>query len=64
MVPPNILLRLATSPDVPRGVMPKLPQYAKPLDAWFGDPYLGEIRFNTEDLKCYKYTESGWEEIK
>lgn len=62
MVPPNILLRLATSPDAPRSVIPKLPQ-AKPLDAWLGDPYLGEIRFNTEDLKCYKYTENGWEEI-
>ena len=63
MIPPNILLRLGTSPSAPRSVIPKLPK-SKPLDAWFGDPYLGEIRFNTEDLKCYKYTENGWEEIR
>ena len=63
MVPPNILLRLATTPDVSKSVTLKLPQ-AKPLDSWLSDPYLGEIRFNTEDLKCYKYTENGWEEIK
>ena len=63
MVPPNILLRLATSPDAPRSVVPKLPQ-AIPLDYWMSDPYLGKIRCNTEDLKCYEYTENGWKEIK
>lgn len=63
MIPPNILLRLGTSPGAPRSVIPKLPQ-AKSLDSWKGEPYLGEIRFNIEDLKCYKYTENGWEEIK
>lgn len=64
MVPPNILLRLATSPDEPRSLIPELPP-AKPLGSWLNDsPYLGEIRFNAEDLTCYKYTENGWEEIK
>lgn len=64
MVPPNILLRLATTSDSPKGVIPNLPKYIKPLDNWVGDPYLGEIRFNAEDLRCYKYTENGWKEIK
>jgi hypothetical protein len=63
VVPPNILLRLATSLDAPKSVIPKLPQ-AKLLDSWLSDPYLGEIRFNAGDLKCYKYTENGWKEIK
>ena len=55
VVPPNILLRLATSPNTPKSVIPKLPQ-AKLFDSRMSDPYLGEISFNTEDLKCYKYT--------
>ena len=63
MVPPNILLRLATSPNAPKSVITKLP-YAKLLDSSLSDPYLGEIRFNIEDLKCYKYTENGWKEVK
>ena len=51
MVPPNILLRLATSPDLPKkNTVYNLAQYYKPLDSWSSDPYLGEIRFNTEDL--------------
>lgn len=65
VVPSNILLRLATSPNAPKSVTPKLPQ-AKLLDSRLSvnDPYLGEIRFNTENLKCYKYTENGWKEVK
>ena len=34
-----------------------------PLDAWTGVPYLGEIRFDTDMMKCYKYTENGWKEV-
>ena len=64
MVPPSILLRLGTCPEVPKNWMSKIPKDAKPLDAWTGNPYLGEIRFNIEDLKCYKYTENGWKELR
>ena len=64
MIPPNILLRAATYHDVPKDYMPKVPKYAKPLDAWTGVPYLGAIRFDMDTMKCYKYTENGWEEIK
>lgn len=64
MVPLNILLRLATTPDPPKAVMPNLPRDARPLDAWQDEPYVGEIRFNTQDLKCYRYTEIGWKEIR
>ena len=64
MIPPNILLSLGTTPNPPKAIMPNLPKYARPLDAWQGEPYLGEIRFNTQDLKCYRYTEIGWEEIR
>ena len=64
MMPPNILLRLSTCPDAPKDYIPKIPRDIKPLDAWTGIPYLGEIRFDTDMLKCYKYTENGWKEIK
>jgi hypothetical protein len=63
MVPPNILSRLATCSDVPKSRISELPP-ARPLDSHLNDPYFGEIRFNTEDLKCYEYTELGWKEIK
>lgn len=65
MIPPSILLRLGTTPDPdpPKSIISNLPKYAKPLDCWTGGPYLGEIRFNAEDLKCYRYTENGWKEI-
>ena len=65
MVPPNILLRLATCPDPPKDGIYKLPYYykPKPLDDWTGVPYLGEVRLNKEDLRCYRYTENGWKEV-
>lgn len=64
MVPPNILLRLANCPDSSKGVTLNLPKNVKPLDNWDGDPYIGEIRCNIEDYKCYEYTENGWKEIR
>jgi hypothetical protein len=64
MIPPSLLLRLGTTADPPKSVVSKLPKYAKPLDCWTGTPYLGEIRFNTEDLKCYIWSENGWKEVK
>lgn len=64
MIPPNILLRLANCSDSPKSVIPNLPKEVNPLDNWDGDPYIGEIRCNIEDYKCYKYTETGWKEIK
>ncbi len=63
MIPPNILLILGTGLDVPKDWASKVPEDAKPLDTWIDPPYLGEIRFNTDTLKCYIYTENGWKEV-
>lgn len=64
MIPPSLLLQLGKCPDVPKSVIPNLSNDVKPLDNWDDDPYIGEIRCNIEDYKCYKYTENGWKEIK
>ena len=64
MIPPNILLRLGMCPDVPKDWMQKIPQYAIPLDAGNKVPYLGEIRFDTDMMKCYTYTENGWKGLQ
>ena len=63
MIPPSILLRLGTCPDVPKDWMQKIPKDVKPLDAWTGVPYFGEIRFDADMMKCYRYTGNGWEEV-
>lgn len=60
----SILLRLANCPDLSKDMTLNLSKGAKPLDNQKGHPYIGEIRFNIEDYNCYKYTETGWEEIK
>ena len=66
MVPPNMLLRLGTCPDAPKDALPShyILKSSNPLDACTETPYLGEVRFDTDMMKCYKYTENGWEEIK
>ena len=64
MIPPNILLRLSNCPDAPKDYLSKIPRYLKPLDAGTRIPYLGEIRFDTDMMKCYVYTKNGWEEMK
>lgn len=64
MMPPNILLRLRTCPDIPKDYIPKTPRDIKPLDAWIDPPYVGEVRFHIDTQKCYKYTENGWKEIR
>ena len=63
-IPPDMLLKLGMRPDVPKDCMQKIPQYAVPLDAGTKVPYLGEIRFDADMMKCYTYTKTGWKEIK
>lgn len=64
MIPPSLLLRLATLSDLPRSNVRRLPKNAKPLDVVdLNNPYVGQIYYNFETHKCYQYYSAGWKEL-